>query len=98
MSGWEKRISAQKKSNGGDEDQELQEAGRVGGTGVCGEGNVGGADVGAAVGRVVGIRLYGGSGGADRAGASEIHDVQGRGGRIFVHVEGQPGAVQEEFV
>ena len=66
----------------------------MGGVGVCGAGYGAGAGVGAALGRVVGVRLYGGSGRADCAGAGEVGNVPGGIG-IFLHVEGQPRALQK---
>jgi hypothetical protein len=81
-----------------DEDQELQEAGRVGGVVFCGAGDGGGAAAGAALGRIGGVRLYGGAGErANCAGAGEVHNVP-RGRGVFVLAEGQPQAVSGESV
>ncbi len=64
----------------------------------CGASVAGGAKAGAAMGRIVGIRLCGGSGEpGDGAGTGEVDDLPGGDG-IFVHDERQQGAIQEKFV
>ncbi len=69
----------EEESKCGDEDQELQEAGRMGGGGVRGARDSGWTAAGQALGRVVRIRFHGGTKQWARcASAGEVHDISER--------------------